>query len=95
MDGNGRWARKRLMPRVAGHNRGVETLRRVIKACIETRRRVPDGVRIQFRELAAPAGRVSFLMNLFVVAAGGGRRLHRSNGIAAGRGRPGRFEPRS
>ena len=35
MDGNGRWARKRLMPRVAGHSRGVEALRAVIRGCIE------------------------------------------------------------
>jgi undecaprenyl diphosphate synthase len=35
MDGNGRWARKRFLPRIAGHKRGVETLRQVIKACVE------------------------------------------------------------
>lgn len=35
MDGNGRWARKRFLPRVAGHKRGVEVLRRVIQACVE------------------------------------------------------------
>jgi len=33
MDGNGRWATQRGMPRVAGHKSGVESLRRVIKAC--------------------------------------------------------------
>ena len=32
MDGNGRWAKKRFLPRVAGHQRGVETVREVIKA---------------------------------------------------------------
>lgn len=31
MDGNGRWAKKRLMPRVAGHKRGVETIKRIAK----------------------------------------------------------------
>lgn len=35
MDGNGRWARKRFMPRVAGHVRGVESVRTAVKACIE------------------------------------------------------------
>jgi undecaprenyl diphosphate synthase len=35
MDGNGRWAKKRHLPRVAGHKRGVEVVRSVIKACIE------------------------------------------------------------
>jgi undecaprenyl diphosphate synthase len=35
MDGNGRWARKRGLPRQAGHRAGVENLRRVIDACVE------------------------------------------------------------
>lgn len=35
MDGNGRWAQRRLMPRLAGHRAGVEALRRCIRACIE------------------------------------------------------------
>ncbi len=32
MDGNGRWARKRLLPRVVGHQRGVEAVRRIVRA---------------------------------------------------------------
>ena len=35
MDGNGRWAKKRGLPRLAGHRQGTENLRRVIKACVE------------------------------------------------------------
>ena len=35
MDGNGRWARRRSLPRVAGHRAGAETLRRIINACVE------------------------------------------------------------
>jgi undecaprenyl diphosphate synthase len=35
MDGNGRWAKKRGLPREAGHRAGVENLRRVIDACVE------------------------------------------------------------
>jgi undecaprenyl diphosphate synthase len=35
MDGNGRWARARSLPREAGHRAGVENLRRIIDACIE------------------------------------------------------------
>ena len=35
MDGNGRWARSRGLPRVAGHRAGTENLRRVIEACVE------------------------------------------------------------
>ena len=32
MDGNGRWAKKRLLPRIAGHKAGVETVRKIVKA---------------------------------------------------------------
>jgi undecaprenyl diphosphate synthase len=35
MDGNGRWALKRGLPRLAGHKAGTENLRRIIKACVE------------------------------------------------------------
>ncbi len=35
MDGNGRWAKKRGLPRLAGHRAGTENLRRIIKACVE------------------------------------------------------------
>jgi undecaprenyl diphosphate synthase len=33
MDGNGRWAKKRGLPRAAGHTRGVESVRDIVKAC--------------------------------------------------------------
>jgi len=36
MDGNGRWAQQRSLPRVAGHKQGVESIREVVKACRET-----------------------------------------------------------
>ncbi len=35
MDGNGRWAKKRNLPRVAGHKRGVETVKDIVKACAQ------------------------------------------------------------
>jgi undecaprenyl diphosphate synthase len=35
MDGNGRWAKARGLPRVAGHQAGTENLRKVIRACVE------------------------------------------------------------
>ncbi len=35
MDGNGRWAKKRGLPRVAGHRAGTENLRRIIRSCVE------------------------------------------------------------
>ena len=35
MDGNGRWARARMLPRQAGHRAGTDNLRRIIRACVE------------------------------------------------------------
>jgi undecaprenyl diphosphate synthase len=35
MDGNGRWAKRRFLPRVAGHRRGVEAVRAAVRACAE------------------------------------------------------------
>jgi len=35
MDGNGRWAKARGLPRIAGHRAGVENLRRILRACVE------------------------------------------------------------
>ena len=35
MDGNGRWAQQRGLPRLAGHRAGTENLRRILRACVE------------------------------------------------------------
>lgn len=35
MDGNGRWAKRRLLPRALGHRQGAEAVRRTVKACVE------------------------------------------------------------
>jgi len=35
MDGNGRWAKKKGLPRVAGHKRGVDTVRDIVEACAQ------------------------------------------------------------
>ena len=36
MDGNNRWAKKRLLPGVAGHKAGVDAVRAVIEVCVES-----------------------------------------------------------
>ncbi|THF66642.1 di-trans,poly-cis-decaprenylcistransferase [Pseudothauera nasutitermitis] len=66
MDGNGRWARKRLMPRVAGHTRGVEAVRGLIRACVQ--RGVGHLTLFAFssENWRRPADEVSFLMQLFM-----------------------------
>ena len=68
MDGNGRWARKRFMPRVAGHTRGVEAVRGAVKACIK--RGIPYLTLFAFssENWRRPAEEVSFLMSLFIGA---------------------------
>ncbi|MBI1907383.1 MAG: di-trans,poly-cis-decaprenylcistransferase [Rhodocyclales bacterium] len=65
MDGNGRWARKRFMPRVAGHRRGVESVRNVIRTCME--RGVTHLTLFAFssENWRRPAEEVSFLLQLF------------------------------
>jgi len=68
MDGNGRWARLRMRPRVAGHRRGLETVRRVVRLCME--RGIPNLTLFAFssENWRRPAEEVSFLMKLFLQA---------------------------
>jgi undecaprenyl diphosphate synthase len=95
MDGNGRWARKRFLPRVAGHKRGVETLREVVKACIERRIEFLTVFAFSSENWRRPAEEVSFLMNLFVAALNEEvERLHRNRVRLKVAGDLSRFEPR-
>lgn len=66
MDGNGRWARKRFMPRVAGHSRGLESVRAIIRACVE--RGIAHLTLFAFssENWRRPSDEVSFLMQLFM-----------------------------
>jgi undecaprenyl diphosphate synthase len=66
MDGNGRWARKRFMPRVAGHSRGVEALRNVIRACMDRGVGYLTVFAFSSENWRRPADEVSFLMQLFL-----------------------------
>jgi undecaprenyl diphosphate synthase len=95
MDGNGRWARKRFLPRVAGHKRGVETLRTVIKACIERGVEFLTVFAFSSENWRRPPEEVSFLMNLFVAALNDEvERLHANNIRLRIVGDLSRFEPR-
>ncbi|MDE2598024.1 MAG: di-trans,poly-cis-decaprenylcistransferase [Rhodocyclaceae bacterium] len=66
MDGNGRWAKKRLMPRVAGHVRGVEAVRGTVAACIERGISYLTLFAFSSENWRRPVEEVSFLMGLFV-----------------------------
>ncbi|MDR0564024.1 MAG: di-trans,poly-cis-decaprenylcistransferase [Azoarcus sp.] len=66
MDGNGRWARKRFLPRIAGHTRGVEALRGTIRAAIEHGVEYLTVFAFSSENWRRPADEVSFLMQLFI-----------------------------
>ncbi len=68
MDGNGRWAKKRFMPRVAGHKRGVETVREIIKACVQRGVAYLTLFAFSSENWPRPQEEVSFLMQLFLRA---------------------------
>ncbi len=66
MDGNGRWAKQRFLPRVAGHQRGVETVREMVKACRILGVEYLTLFAFSSENWRRPADEVSFLMQLFV-----------------------------
>ncbi len=68
MDGNGRWAAKRFLPRVAGHKQGVTALSRCVKACIERGVGVLTVFAFSSENWNRPPEEVSGLMELLVRA---------------------------
>lgn len=66
MDGNGRWAKKRMMPRVYGHKKGVDALREVIRACDELKVGYLTVFAFSSENWRRPADEVTFLMGLFL-----------------------------
>ena len=68
INGNGRWARKRFMPRVAGHARGLESVRAVVKACVERGVEYLTLFAFSSENWRRPQDEVSFLMQLFMKA---------------------------
>jgi undecaprenyl diphosphate synthase len=66
MDGNGRWARRHYLPRVAGHQRGVEALRETVKACREFGVGFLTVFAFSSENWRRPEEEVSFLMQLFL-----------------------------
>jgi undecaprenyl diphosphate synthase len=95
MDGNGRWAKKRLLPRIMGHRRGVETVRDMVKACIERGVEYLTLFAFSSENWRRPKDEVSLLMELFIRALEQeANRLH-ANGVRLKViGDVGRFEPR-
>ena len=65
MDGNGRWARARGLPRLAGHRAGTENLRRIIEACVEFGIKYLTIYAFSTENWGRPMDEVEGLMNIF------------------------------
>lgn len=68
MDGNGRWARRRHMPRFAGHRVGLEAVRKTIRACVTHGVEVLTLFAFSSENWRRPKEEVGVLMNLFMTA---------------------------
>jgi undecaprenyl diphosphate synthase len=80
MDGNGRWAKRRMLPRVAGHRKGVEALRGVIRACGERGLSHLTVFAFSSENWRRPQDEVTLLMELFLRALENEvAKLHESN----------------
>lgn len=66
MDGNGRWAKKRFMPRTVGHKAGVKSVKRVVGAAIENNIEALTLYAFSTENWLRPDDEVSFLVKLFI-----------------------------
>jgi len=65
MDGNGRWARRRGLPRQAGHRAGAENLRRIINACVEFGVKILTIYAFSTENWGRPESEIRGLMKIF------------------------------
>ena len=68
MDGNGRWAKKRFLPRVMGHKRGLDALENMVKHCAKLGVQYLTVFAFSTENWRRPEDEVSFLMGLFLAA---------------------------
>lgn len=66
MDGNGRWAQKRMMPRIMGHHAGVKTVRKIVEYCAKQHIEVLSLFAFSSENWRRPKDEVSLLMELFM-----------------------------
>ena len=66
MDGNGRWAKQRNLPRTAGHRQGIEATRAIIEACVQHEIRYLTLFAFSSENWKRPKTEISVLMDLFV-----------------------------
>ena len=80
MDGNGRWAKKRLLPRVMGHKRGLTALENLAARCAELGVEYLTVFAFSTKNWRRPEDEVSFLMKLFLQALDGKvAKMHQNN----------------
>ena len=70
MDGNGRWASKRFLPRIVGHKQGIDSLKRCVKACARRGVKVLTVFAFSSENWSRPADEVTGLMDLLAMAVG-------------------------
>jgi undecaprenyl diphosphate synthase len=68
MDGNGRWAKRRYLPRIAGHHKGVEAVRNTVRSCAERGVSALTLFAFSSENWRRPQEEVSLLMQLFISA---------------------------
>lgn len=80
MDGNGRWAKKKFLPRLAGHKTGVEAVQQTVKRCVEKKIEVLTLFAFSSENWRRPQEEVSYLMQLFISALKNeAKKLHEQN----------------
>lgn len=95
MDGNGRWAKQRNLPRVAGHRAGVESVREIVQACLDKGVEILSLFTFSSENWRRPLEEVNFLMDLFYrVLKREIKKLHENNVQLRVIGDLDRFEPK-
>jgi undecaprenyl diphosphate synthase len=95
MDGNGRWAKQRHLPRFAGHKRGVEAVRATVAACVDRGVEFLTLFAFSSENWRRPAEEVALLMQLFQAALTNEvGKLHRSGVRLRVIGDTTRFDPK-
>lgn len=81
MDGNGRWAESRGLPRMEGHRSGVEVVKTVVQACLEKKIAILSLFAFGCDNWSRPMEEVDFLMELFMVALEGEMKNLNEHGV--------------
>ncbi len=81
MDGNGRWATQRFLPRIAGHKQGVSSLSRCVQACLERGIGVLTVFAFSSENWNRPSDEVSGLMELLALSLSGEVPRLKANGV--------------